>query len=241
MLNNLLVNNYKVYFITNDKKAFYHEPNSTQLHSDLKEELKRLKISTDLCELYDSLDIFMKDKIFPHLLRDENLLLEWLDIKKWILENLESIVSNIEIVDYIEGIDIEEPEIVDLEIRKPFINEDESYFLDDNREIAFISLTSDVLATIDAFMFKSDYFCLDLRENSIIELMDDDWNKHYVWIRIYPEAELDISLTLSIVNKKVDSYEGILRYTIYNFCKYCSAPLYSDAEEFCPKCGKSLF
>ncbi|NPA49352.1 MAG: hypothetical protein GXO20_05170 [Thermodesulfobacteria bacterium] len=173
--------------------------------------------------------------------RKPTALLEWLDIKKWIQENLDNLLSDIKIDGYIDGIDMEEPEISELEINEIYINEDESRFLDDNKETAFISVTGDVQVSIDAFMFKSDYFSLDLKENSIIELMDDDWNKHYVWIRIHPEAELDISLTVNILNKKIDSYEAVLRYNIYGFCKHCSAPLYSDAEEFCPKCEKSLF
>ena len=59
---------------------------------------------------------------------------------------------------------------------------------------------------------------------------------------VYLHQSLKSISKLNIQTNEVISFEGILTcYNIYDFCKHCSAPLYSDAVEVCPNCGKNLF
>jgi len=236
IVNNLLIQGYKVYFITNNTSDFCQE---SQLHPDLKKDLQDLGIPENNCTIYSSLKSFIDEHVFPRLERPQEFASQF--IKNWILDNISFLSDKLTIQCNPFSFDIEDPELVEISYVEDVVVEN-VYYLDENQEKIFIHAIAEVQVIIDAFLFKSNYYCLDLNDRALISVMDEDWSDHYVWIQIYPRASLDISFILNIQTNEVISFEGILTcYNIYDFCKHCSAPLYSDAVEVCPNCGKNLF
>ena len=236
IINTLLVKKYKVYFITNNTNDFCQ---GSQLHPDLKKELQDLGIPKDNCLIYTSLKSFVNEQISPRFEKAKRFI-SGFDLKNWILDNISFLYDKITVQCDPFNFDIEEPELVEISyVGEAYI--DNAYYLDENCKQIFIHATAEVQTTLDAFLSKHNYYGLD-NERALISVMDEDWSDHYVWIQIHPEASLDISFILNIKTNEVISFEGILTcYEIYDFCKHCSAPLYSDAVEVCPNCGKNLF
>lgn len=237
ILKSLLSNRYKVYFITNNVKDFGY---NTNLHRDLKEDLLELEISDGSCIIYKSLPDFIEKYVIPKLESPEESVSQF--IEKFIQEKIHKFIDEIEIkCNYFLDLYIEDPELIDISLEEHTFIEEIRY-LSDGYDQVYARIITGGQAVIDAFLFKSDYYALDPNVKKFISIMDEDWNDHYMWIEIYPQVTLNLSIILNIRTKEVISFEGELECDeIYGFCKYCSEPLYSDAAEVCPNCGKNLF
>jgi len=239
IVNRFLSQGHKVYFITKNTTDFCQ---NSQLHPDLQNDLDELSIPIEYCKIYTSLQSFVNEQIPPYFEKAKEFIEEF-NIEDWLLSNIHKLTNEITIDcdQLVYKFNLETPELDSIaEIKKVSI--EDAYHLDNDFKQIFISGIAETEAVIDAFIFKSDYYLLDIKDNSILCIMDNNWNEHYVWIQLFPKATLEFSLIMDIKTKKMMFFEGTLVCDeTYDYCKHCSAPIYSDSAELCPECGKNLF
>ena len=99
---------------------------------------------------------------------------------------------------YVEG----DYSLVDLQIGNDLDVED-IFGLEEGRQ--FMKVTVECTATVDGFMFKSDYYALG--DDARVIVMDGDWNDHYMWVEFVTEAHLTLNITFDLETNEVDEIE----------------------------------
>lgn len=203
--------------VTNDKG--FMEADS--LHPHLKADLVQLGFPDTAVVLVRSLDDFNKQYVKPtlpvlqnvlHAIQDgtyahfslkEYLEHEWDQIEERLKDEGTKTIGDLR--DYVPDLpEMEEP--IELSYIEPpsIVEVLEVYKLDDNR--VFIEVSIRCPATVEFFMFKGDYYMME--DDAPIEILDDDWNDHYMWAATEPfDLDITLNITLNVEKRQVDSWE----------------------------------
>lgn len=247
VLNNVANRDSPTYLITNNHKDFGDKKIRRQLHSDLVSDLLSHNLGPESITLYTNLKEFIEVQIVPHLESVTTEILEQLEqgryrsfsIGKWFTDNRDTLIKTSN--KWIESLlsstpELESPEVCYIEDPQQ-ITVENAYFLDDDRVYLDATVLSDV--NVDVFVFKSDYYSIS--EECDLSIMDDDWNKHYMWAQMTLRLPINFSLILNIVDDEVEEFEINPVQEIFGWCNNCRAPILSDAAEACTECGKQFF
>lgn len=203
--------NHTTYFITNNHKDFGSKKKKGDLHSHLVEDLIAAKHPQDSVRLYGNLKTFANNHIIPHLKRISSEIIEALrkdeyklfSVLNWFIMNREKFITSAN--QWIES--LFEPEMEDAELC--YIEDPESvtvervYGIDDER--IYIDAVALSYVTIEMFVFKSDYFWLS--EKYPLDILDNDWNKHYMWAQMCLKLPINFSLIFNILSKQIEEFE----------------------------------
>jgi hypothetical protein len=232
------------FFLTANYDDFGDKKNNGQLHPHLVDDLVAAKYPSDCVQLYTNLKAFTDEQIAPHLRQVASEAIEELrkgkyhsfSINDWFLENRDKFINSAN--DWIEGLLpslLENPEVSYIEDPDELTVEDVINIEDDKVYIDAVAL-SDVI--VDVFIYKPDYFTLS--EEHSLEIMDRDWNEHYMWAQRTVTLPISFSIIFNVLSEQVEDFEINPVEEIFGWCPACGAPILSDAAEICPKCGKSL-
>lgn len=246
ILNKVANSNSITFLITNNHKDFGHK-NKRQLHPDLTDDLVKHNLAPESVRLYTNLKEFLDDQIVPHLERVTKEILGELrqgqyksfSIDDWFGENRSIFIKSSDkwIEDLLSSTtELENPEVTYIENPEKISVED-ARNLDDDRVYLDATALADVV--VDVFIFKSDYY--QISEEYTLDIMDEDWNKHYMWAQMILRLPISFSLVFNILEEKVEEFEINPMQEIFGWCKNCGAPILSDAAEECPECGKRFF
>jgi hypothetical protein len=238
ILNKIANDNDTVIFVTNNHNDFGSEEKN-RLHSHLIEDLISENRSPDSIILYNNLRAFVEERILPNLQVIENLQGERY-IREWFSNNREELINALNNkIDTILGNypELEEPKITYIEDPDDIIiDRVDTYSLDKNITYIDTIIQADVL--VDVFIWKSDYYGVE--EKLEINIIESDWNKHYMFAQVVLNLPIEISFIFNVNNEDMEEFEVNLG-EIFGFCHLCNAPILSDAAETCYKCGKRLF
>jgi len=192
-----------VAFVTGNIRDFGEEsPEGSRLHSELVAESRDIGLEV---KLYTSVEQFIADVVKPSLpvaARVEALLSlrpQQKRLREWISDHIGEEGSGyvIESMMAWKGIDIET-----VTIASGYDVEDLS--IEGARELDPSTVVVDVLARmellVDFYVFKADAALLDYEDFRGLS----DWNKHYYWGQTEMDASVDLSVTLSVVQDKVE-------------------------------------
>lgn len=246
ILTKLANNKTKTFFITNNLKDF-GQKNKRQLHPDLVDDVVMHKLMPDSVCLYTNLKELLDDQIVPHLEKVTKEILEELkrghyksfSLNDWFIENRNSFISSSD--KWIENLlsstsEFENPEVSYIEDPEK-ITVENAYNFDDDRVYLDVTALTDVV--VDIFIFKSDYYWISEEYNLLI--MEEDWNKHYMWAQLILRLPISFSIIFNILEEKIEEFEINPIEECYGWCHSCGAPILSDAAESCTECGKSFF
>lgn len=202
----------EILFITKNTKDFSDEEGE-KLHADLKDDLKRKNLPEDRVTLITNPRKFLNEEILADLqvlehYKDEivksggvgdidvkTIVNEKLDIesmKNFIIED-EYMGASPFVPPYYENPDIAFSEVnsIDYDVRK----------LSD--EVVAITAIAKVSIDMDAYIFKADLALID--DDEMPELIDRDWNKHYVLAADHGEFTVKINILVDADFKEVTS------------------------------------
>jgi hypothetical protein len=230
----------KTIFITKNHKDFASEKDNKQLHPHLLDDLKAKQLPIDSVYLYTDMKSFVDENILAYLKQIEELKTgkyKSFSIQEWFTDNRDDIISSAN--RYVENLlsdsELEDPTIRYIEDPKE-ISVDDVRLTDENTVYIDVAVISD--AVIEVFVFKSSYGFV--RERCPIEVLEYDWNEHYIWGQLVLELPISLSISFDLKKEKVQEFEVNPFSEIFGFCRRCGAAILSDAAETCGKCGKSL-
>ncbi|MHB8279718.1 MAG: PIN domain-containing protein [Candidatus Humimicrobiaceae bacterium] len=245
ILRKIVNSDTKTYLISENYKDFGYRDKST-LHDDLKEDLLKIGLSSDSVILYKNLSDFINEQVKPLLDPIEKAKEELekgvyagFDIYEWFDKNREAIGNSIQ-----QSMDLIRYILKGLEdISVSYVEDPEEIKINNAYELSinqiYIDIFIKVEVVLDAFIFKADFYC-GVGEEYNLDVMDYDWNDHYIYAQTTTKLPINLAINFNIKNRIVDDFEVTIE-EIFGFCPYCSAPIMSDAAENCGECGKAFF
>ena len=73
-----------------------------------------------------------------------------------------------------------------------------------------------------------------------IEIMDSDWNEHYIWGQLTLKLPITITIIINLIDEAVEYSGAHIEKDIFGWCGSCGTPNLSDTTLECSKCGDSL-
>jgi len=239
----------KTIFVSDNYHDFGAEPDGHGLHGHLRADLARADLPEDCVELYRSLHDLIREVIAADLetavdeiatsLRDGSY--AGFSLLTWFTEHRSDLTSSPG--DWIGGafdflVELESPEVVNIEApEREDICVEDVLRIDDERVVLYAVADADL--TVDAFVFKADYYGLE--DRCPLQIMDRDWNDHYMWVQIEVKLPLHFSLTLNVITNEVEQHEVHSAGGIFGWCPHCCQPILNDAAETCRHCGAAFF
>lgn len=236
-------------FVTHNSKDFCVDGDHLTLHHHLVDDLKSNGLSADSVTICDTIETFVDKHLKSRLPTNAEVLNDirrslyklfsfatfFRDNKDIILNELNQTVGQSNIFE-LAGVPAEDAKAVYVEdpAQAEIV---EAYELGDER----LFLAYDVLAevTFEFFVFKTDYYAMD--QEADCDILDADWNEHYVWASSRLILPMRISLVLELgAPDEIDSVDVEVK-EFFGRCRKCGWPIQNDAAEVCEKCGSSLF
>lgn len=200
-----LMEDPQIEFITENTRDFADSDKT--LHPDLVKELKEAGLSENCVALIPDVKEFFEKRIDTELVEldeiKEKLLKEGKYNRFNLQEETERVLTQDYIKDVIEDTDfdsgqryylpeyVEEPTVYDVQI--PRIEEVSVRLLND--KTVLIEAKATIAVELDFFVFKSDYYLFD--ENSRPDIIESDWNDHYMWCSGTAEVSANLSFRTS--------------------------------------------
>ena len=203
-------------------------------------------LSPDSVILYNNLSLFINDQVKPVLDPVEEAKKELekgvykgFDIYEWFGGKREPIGNSIQqsmdsMINELRGLEdlcvnyVEDPNEIKI---------NNVYELSINK--IYIDAFTKVEVVLDVFVFKADFYGW-VSEKYNLDVVDYDWNDHYIYAQIITKLPINIAINFNIKNRTVDNFEVTVE-EIFGFCPNCSEPIMSDAAEACGECGEAFF
>ena len=189
----------ELFFITNNYKDFADI--KYELHSDLIVDLENNLYNPSSIQIFSSLNDYIEKKGKVHL-EQERKLEEKLKNKEFDEIDLQLITCNFLLGNFINH-EVNTYEIgLPQDYENPSINSINEDYEIENISVKKLSDTKvlidvdfDLEVDIDFFLFKSEYWCMD--EKNQPSILDEDWNEQYVWALTTNEINLSMSILIN--------------------------------------------
>lgn len=189
-------------FADEDKKGF---------HSDLLQDLSIRKIDDSKVILVLSLRSFIKENLIPRLSSPEQTLVNFLqkahptfNIETELAETLSEDLLGTEVDSDSVGKPAEYESIT-----FSMVEEVTDVEIIDEHELSpaerVIELEAYLFSEFDAFIFKSDLWCMN--EDEMPHISDPDWNKHYAAVSFSETVQAHLYITLDMEEGEISSVE----------------------------------
>lgn len=213
-------------FITSNTRDFSDAIDKNVLHSDLQNDIKSLNIDMKRFHYFTSLKDFIEKQVKPKLKQieeRENLIKSLLADKTGFIASLEN-----SLIEKLQGMDISDYGISGIpEGENPSIDgveEVSSVEILDVSEVSsneyLLQIKARVLCNTQFFIFKSDLVVMD--DINEINIVDSDWNKHYVLAETSVELNISMEVIYEKNNEKVQSIDISEVENPDNDCIYCN-------------------
>ncbi|MCK4348667.1 MAG: DUF4935 domain-containing protein [Thermoplasmatales archaeon] len=196
-------NHDEVVFITNNTSDFYE---NSELHNDLKNDLKQIGKSESFVTIYQTVDEFFNREIKNDLQKIEELEkkfksnnIEGLD-HDFILEKINEYYTY-NMVSY--SLPYSNSDEVSISYLEPEIGEFDSVWKIDENEYAFHFYVD---AMIDFEYFINNYEILG-KDLDDIEIQDRNWNDHVMQVSKSESVSISVSISYELENKEVIDLE----------------------------------
>ena len=237
----------QTFLVSDNTRDFADKNPDDGLHSDFREDLSRAGLPEDCVILYTSLRNLVEHQIATGLRTAVDGVSEAIckgtyagfNLVGWLRDSDLDLVEkcNADIEEIIGIPELESPEVTHVEPPEPTgVSVDKAYRTDDEHVVIYATVEADV--TVDGYIFKAEYYGLD--DSCPLEIMDDDWNKHYMWAQLNVTLPLHIALVLDVIANEVVDWRVDSIAEAFGWCRQCGSLIFSDSAESCASCGKRL-
>jgi hypothetical protein len=194
-----------IYFISQNISDFFDKDH--QLHPDLIDELKNIKIDINRVKPYIALHLFYIEVIAKEL---ESLtqIKDQLSSDKWELLRYDTIAKEIDRILVGKNIEYSLPDNDNSDATITWLNEIKIENINQVRKLnddeIYINLSVAVNLYLEYFVYKWDYYA---NEDPEYEVMDMDWNEHYILVSISKDIDFEFELVFDNKTEEIKNIE----------------------------------